>query len=580
MKPLNLKKKFSMKPQRKNSKVMEDRLSNLPEPILHHILSFLDMADATQTRLLSKKWRYIYTTLPSLTFHRDYLKMLLCFTNYNYITKSRLNYSTKELNSVVNMKFVNFVNQVLVNCEAESIQTFRLYWGSGLCDSSFIESWLGSVVAKNVQEIDVQISTEKTIFELPEGLWSSKFLRSLKLHPGSKYPEQTIIIPTPESVDLPVLRNLSFTKVDYVRDELLDVYFTGCPNLERVELIECNLDNDQKLTFSAPQLKHLVIEILDRVSWNKKCKKNIVISAPNLVSFTCKDYVTYNYSLEKLGSLEVANIQMRTADRDYNDEDFDWDAPEFTVEDSKRMMKLLKGLYNVKYLTLNPTFLEVISEAPDVLERSYTPLGNLRYLKLITQIGKACLRSIVYLLENSPNVETLILEINSVSDLSVCIAEYWGEEMVLVEQLKEIQIWNSERCVDYNEPERLKEYLKYEVILLKMFLKYGVKLKKMKIFYSAKWSRGEEDDDDDEEEEEDDDDDEEEEEEEEEEEGDGDDEEDEEEERAFPCVSSEMEGEEIMKCFEEEILECPRASSDVTILFRERQETDDDEDWW
>jgi hypothetical protein len=46
----------------------EDRISNLPDAILHYILSFLPVKSIAQTSLLSKRWDYLWTTLPCLDF--------------------------------------------------------------------------------------------------------------------------------------------------------------------------------------------------------------------------------------------------------------------------------------------------------------------------------------------------------------------------------------------------------------------------------------------------------------------------------------------------------------------------------
>ncbi|XP_026445006.1 F-box/FBD/LRR-repeat protein At1g16930-like isoform X2 [Papaver somniferum] len=63
--------------ERGDSSSGEDRISQLPDSIIHHILSFLsDTTYAVQTCVLSKRWRYLWTSLPVLKFsdefhHRD-----------------------------------------------------------------------------------------------------------------------------------------------------------------------------------------------------------------------------------------------------------------------------------------------------------------------------------------------------------------------------------------------------------------------------------------------------------------------------------------------------------------------------
>ncbi|OWM80806.1 hypothetical protein CDL15_Pgr006836 [Punica granatum] len=45
-----------------------DRLSELPEHLIDHILLLLSIKDAVKTSMLSRKWRYRWTTLPELVF--------------------------------------------------------------------------------------------------------------------------------------------------------------------------------------------------------------------------------------------------------------------------------------------------------------------------------------------------------------------------------------------------------------------------------------------------------------------------------------------------------------------------------
>lgn len=45
-----------------------DRISLLPDELLHHILSFLSIQAAIKTCLLSKRWKPLWTSIPTLTF--------------------------------------------------------------------------------------------------------------------------------------------------------------------------------------------------------------------------------------------------------------------------------------------------------------------------------------------------------------------------------------------------------------------------------------------------------------------------------------------------------------------------------
>ncbi|WOH14819.1 hypothetical protein DCAR_0934342 [Daucus carota subsp. sativus] len=46
----------------------EDRISSLPDELIHHILSFTDAKEAVQTSVLSNRWKSLWITLPFLNF--------------------------------------------------------------------------------------------------------------------------------------------------------------------------------------------------------------------------------------------------------------------------------------------------------------------------------------------------------------------------------------------------------------------------------------------------------------------------------------------------------------------------------
>jgi hypothetical protein len=52
----------------------EDMISNLPDGILHHILSFLPVKFIAKTSVLSTRWNYLWATLPCLDFSEFSIK--------------------------------------------------------------------------------------------------------------------------------------------------------------------------------------------------------------------------------------------------------------------------------------------------------------------------------------------------------------------------------------------------------------------------------------------------------------------------------------------------------------------------
>ncbi|CAI0542113.1 unnamed protein product [Linum tenue] len=59
-----------------------DRLSRLPEPIIHHILSFLATRSAVQTSVLSRSWRSAWKHVPVLDFSQHSFQRYSSFHRY------------------------------------------------------------------------------------------------------------------------------------------------------------------------------------------------------------------------------------------------------------------------------------------------------------------------------------------------------------------------------------------------------------------------------------------------------------------------------------------------------------------
>ena len=60
------KKKFRKK---QNANKSGKGINNLPDPILQHILSYLSTKEAVRTSILSKRWKYLWTSIPKIDFN-------------------------------------------------------------------------------------------------------------------------------------------------------------------------------------------------------------------------------------------------------------------------------------------------------------------------------------------------------------------------------------------------------------------------------------------------------------------------------------------------------------------------------
>ncbi|KMS99010.1 hypothetical protein BVRB_3g066170 [Beta vulgaris subsp. vulgaris] len=125
-----------------------DRISELPDFILHLILSFLKTEEACRTSILSKQWYNAWASMPNLDFEPQYFENLYAANWYD-----------EELVQI----YVGYIDKTMRRYAEEKyfIRTFRLEFPS--VDKNlapFIDKWVGIAVQNKVEEIDLNISEE------------------------------------------------------------------------------------------------------------------------------------------------------------------------------------------------------------------------------------------------------------------------------------------------------------------------------------------------------------------------------------------------------------------------------------
>ncbi|XVE50580.1 hypothetical protein DITRI_Ditri01bG0174300 [Diplodiscus trichospermus] len=103
-----------------------DRISNLPDEIISHILSFLSTKEAVRTSILSTRWRYCFAFVSNLDFELI-ANLRLSPKKRNRLTKS----------------FMNFVDRVLFLHNRTGIENFCLKCGERV-DSRRVCGWLSA----------------------------------------------------------------------------------------------------------------------------------------------------------------------------------------------------------------------------------------------------------------------------------------------------------------------------------------------------------------------------------------------------------------------------------------------------
>ncbi|KAJ0797049.1 putative F-box domain, leucine-rich repeat domain superfamily, F-box-like domain superfamily [Helianthus annuus] len=277
-------------------------ISNLPDHILQLILSGLPtFEEAVRTSVLSTRWRYMWTSLPSLD--------LDC---------------TRRLTNFKKNEFKEFVYWVLVN-KTLDLDSFRLCCGS-YYNMSTVGRWIHAAVMRKVKLLDLSFSPRV---------------------------EDDEVIKLPHSLALMVLE---LNSVELLNGDSVQQFLKNCPLLEDLSLVDCLLPSIDDLCISCLNLKTLKIDnrkMLDE-SYDGRyvcfyTYDRLQISSPNLVLLEYAGHPAYELSFEHLDSLKKAAIYPdATAHKELSLESF-----------GGTMCRLFAEVSHVESLSLNLHFIKV-----------------------------------------------------------------------------------------------------------------------------------------------------------------------------------------------------------------------------
>ncbi|XP_076959798.1 F-box/FBD/LRR-repeat protein At1g13570-like [Bidens hawaiensis] len=140
----------------------KDIISNLSPDLIDPILELLPIKDAVRTSVLSKKWRYVWTTMTSLSFDEEFSKKL---------TKRR---------ALHHNGFIRTINKIMINHKGP-ILNFHLYIPDIVLDSfQEVDQWM-LILSRNRVQMLILLNSNK-VYPLSYSVFSCVELTILVLH--------------------------------------------------------------------------------------------------------------------------------------------------------------------------------------------------------------------------------------------------------------------------------------------------------------------------------------------------------------------------------------------------------------
>ncbi|KAI3457259.1 hypothetical protein Pfo_013922 [Paulownia fortunei] len=437
----------------------EDRISVLPDDILHHVFLYLPIKSIAQTSVLSKRWKNLWYSFPDLDF-----TTVNTLANASIVMSSNVG---KRARSYI-LKGAKYVDQILSLLEKHS--DIRVLRFRAFLSFSRLTGLIRHAVKHNVQELDVEVST-CDYFNFPRSVIYSGTLRSLRLkswHPGFRLPPleimkdgfrslSTLSLSRPILHDQPSLVNL-FTDSSFplLKKLHLEACFglkhlrVECPALEDLCLESCFQLQD--LEISAPKLERLrVSSCFDAYSISSRVKIEAATLQIMLWSYNA---VTEECILQNLTSLHEAFVGFFLLQED------------LSAAKILSVSNFLTGISYCHSLTLESQCIEILSKSNRFAGVSLCPFNKLTSLEFSTGFNKHNNPGLASLFRSSPTIHTITIKI--IGDHNPERRSQTQSLKSFLHHLKVVKIHGFTECA--NDVSLVKFLLKHGKVLQELFL--------------------------------------------------------------------------------------------------------------
>ncbi|KAG7561758.1 F-box domain [Arabidopsis thaliana x Arabidopsis arenosa] len=345
-----------------------DRISNLPDDIIYHVISFLSAKEATCLKYASKKWLNLVTIIPSAVF-------------------------VDSSSSASSGSFQDFADRIkLAQLASHRMRRFSLKLQSlDFAQYSIVNDCLRQVLECGVLDLELDINV-KGDYSLPFEIFTCQSVVKLKL--GSGF----VIDILPKNALLPALKTLLLDSVRFEFDNTGGCAFTrllsACPVLEEliIDGFNCELWNWSHTVYSRI-LKKLTIRRAyskDSDDYDDYDFEKISFDTPSLTYLEYRDYIHDEFPDVNLKSLVEAKLQFNM----------------LTAWMNTDLTNLFKGLKHVQILRLK--FIDTLMLF-DTCDEADTVFENMSHLDLPSE-ADVCWDPLKLFVKKSPNLKTLTIE--------------------------------------------------------------------------------------------------------------------------------------------------------------------------
>nr|POE72588.1 f-box/lrr-repeat protein [Quercus suber] len=279
--------------------VVVDKISELPEPLLQYILSFLPIKQVVQSSTLSKRWNHVCSTIPVLEFDKSFFESKLWCQD----TKKTCEIQRKRV------ELYHFVEQNLLSRRRQglSIKKFTLaVYLSTPKSVSRVDRWIEYVVNSDFEELNLDFQRFKwkwkRYYPLPQNILLAKSITVLRLKAFAGCP----VIEDIGIEDCSGLKYIQFSGLPKV----MAIELKSNKGVETVELESSNIYHVHIQQFEASKInlvpcKNLKLLMLGKLHITDSCFNYHISQLPLI------EYLSV-YWCDKLESIKISSHRLKT----------------------------------------------------------------------------------------------------------------------------------------------------------------------------------------------------------------------------------------------------------------------------